>query len=334
MNINGFARLRNARSFIISITAILCVFLSPGIVSAQQGSTGSKTTNMAIATASLGGTYYIVGAGIADMLTKNLNGIKVSAIISQGSVGNPKMVDTSEAQLGITNYLSGYKALKGDAPYGKPMKIAGIMPLQFSILHLVTLDKNKDIQSLSDLKGKRIAMGPAGGGGALLFASILPFWGITLEQTHPSYISYSDGSDSLKDGNVQLTIPHGAPPMDAISSLATQAKIRFLSIDDNKIAQITAKYPFYEKAIIPAGTYPGVNQDVSAVGIHDILVINSNVDENTVYQITKAIWENLDQLRKLHPSLKNLTFEGYKDSLVPLHPGAKKFYLEKGIKFE
>jgi len=261
-------------------------------------------------------------------------GMRVSAIISQGSVGNPKMVDSGESQLAITNYLSGYQAVHGEAPYNKPMKLAGIMPLQFSILHLVTLDRNKDITSIANLKGKKIAMGPAGGGGALLFKSILEFWGLDMNDIKASYISYADGSDALKDGNVQMTIPHGAPPMDAITSLASQAKIKIIPIEEDKFAAISKKYPFYEKTVISAGTYQGVDKDVPALGIRDILVVNSNIDENTVYLITKTLYEHLNELQKLHPALKDLSLEGYKDSLVPLHPGAKKFYLEKGIKFD
>jgi TRAP transporter TAXI family solute receptor len=269
------------KSFIL-ITALVAGFcMNPFAASAQQAK--SITQNFALVTASLGGPYYVVGAGVADILTKYMPGMRVSAIISQGSVGNPKMVDSGESQLAITNYLSGYQAVHGEAPYNKPMKLAGIMPLQFSILHLVTLDRNKDITSIANLKGKKIAMGPAGGGGALLFKSILEFWGLDMNDIKASYISYADGSDALKDGNVQMTIPHGAPPMDAITSLASQAKIKIIPIEEDKFAAISKKYPFYEKTVISAGTYQGVDKDVPALGIRDILVVNSNIDENTVY---------------------------------------------------
>ena len=325
-----FGTVKNLKGIVLLMCLVAVLKINPFAVSAQAK---GITQNLALSTASLGGTYYIVGAGIADILTKYIPGMKVSAIISQGSVGNPIMVDSGQTQLGMTNYLSGYQAIRGEAAYGKPMKLTGIMPLQFSILHLVTLEKNKDITSIASLKSKKIAMGPAGGGGALLFKSILPFWGLKIDDVRPSYISYADGSDALKDGNVDMTIPHGAPPMDAITSLATQAKIKIIPIEENKFTEIAAKYPFYEKTAIPGGTYQGIDQDVSALGIRDILIVNSSMDDNTVYQITKTLYEHLNELRVLHPSLKNLGLEGYRDSLVPLHPGAKKFYQEMGIKF-
>lgn len=317
---------------IVSSIVIVAMLLLSGC--GTKGTNEGAVKKLSLSTASIGGAYYIIGAAIANSLTKNAPGLKVAAVISQGSVANPNLVDSGETQLGMTNYESAMKALKGDKPYGKKLKIAGIMPLQFSVLHLVTLSSQKDINSISDLKGKKIAMGPAGGGGALLFQMILPFWGLSINDIKPSYMAYADGADALKDRNVDMTIPHGAPPMDSISSLASEASIKFINIEDDKLAQIKAKYASYDETTIPAGTYKGQDKDVTALGIRDILVVNADMDENTVYLITKTLYEQIENLKKIHPSLKNLTMDGYKDSLVPLHPGAKKFYLEKGIKFD
>ena len=289
---------------------------------------------MSLATASMGGTYYIVGASIAEILDKNLPDISMNGVIAQGSVGNPKLVDNLEADLGMTNYYSGSAAIKGEKPYEKSLNIAGICSLQFSILHFVTFADRDDLNSISDLAGKEIAVGPAGGGGVMAFSKILPFWNLTLDDVIPSYLSYTDGSSALKDGNVDVTMPHGAPPLQAITQLALQKNIKFIEINKEKFNEITKKYPYYENAIIPAGTYNGVNRDISVLGINDILIVNKSIDEDTVYQITKILYENIEKLKKIHPSMKNLTFNGYKDSLVPLHSGAKKFYDEMGIEYK
>ncbi len=313
--------------------SMMALAMQPSTAAAAQAPGGGQR-KMALATASLGGTYYIVGAGIADLLTKNVPGLKVDAIIAQGSVGNPRLVDSGEVQLAITNYTSAIAALKGEKPYNKKMKIAGIMPLQFSILHLMVNGNDKSINSLADIKGKKVAMGPAGGGGALLFMRLLPFWGLSAKDISPSYLSYSDGTDALKDGNVAMNIPHGAYPLEAVTSMTVQQSVKLIPIDDAHLTQVSAKYPDYEKAIIPAGTYPGVDKDVPGIGIRDILVVNSDVDDQTVYAITKTIAENIEKLRVLHPSVKALSMDGYRASLVPLHPGARKYYEEKGIKVQ
>jgi len=316
-------------SWICAGALALTLAWQPATSRAAEATTGTR--KMALATASLGGTYYIIGAGIADVLTKNVGGLKVDAIIAQGSVGNPRLVDSNEAQLAITNYTSALAALRGEAPYKKKLKIAGIMPVQFSILHLMTNGTRKDINTLKDLKGKKVAMGPAGGGGALLFNRLLPFWGLDPKDITPSYLSYSDGSDALKDGNVAMNIPHGAYPLEAVTSMTVQQSVKLIPLEEDKLVQVMAKYPDYEKTIIPGGTYPGIPKDVVAVGIRDILVVNSDVDEKTVYTMTKELYEHLDAIRVLHPSVKDLKMDGYRASLVPLHPGAKRFYDEKKI---
>lgn len=258
----------------------------------------------------------------------------MSAIVSQGSVGNPTLVDSGEADLAITNFYSGSVAYSGGQPYGKKMNIRGIMPLQYSILHLVTFEARKDINTIADLRGKRIAVGPAGGGGVLLFRTLLSFYGMSIDDVKPSYMSYADGTSAIKDGNVDVTMPHGAPPIEAINELASRDKIKFVTISDDVLEMLHAKYPYYERAVIPAGTYKGVDRDVVSVGVRDMLVVNSKVDDDTVYKITKAIYEHLDEVRKVHPSAKTIRFEGYNNELVPLHPGALKFYKENGIKIE
>ncbi len=286
---------------------------------------------MSLATASLGGTYYIVGSGVAEILSKALPTIQVNAVIAQGSVGNPRLVHTKEAELGMTNYFSGMNAVQGNKPFPGKMAIAGICRLQYSIIHLVTFASRTDISTVTDLKGKKIAVGPPGGGGVLLFREILPFWGLKFEDITPSYVSYSDGSEALKDKKVDMNIPHGAPPLEAVSNLTIHSDIKLISMEREKLEAINKKYAYYEGAVIPAGTYKGFNKDTHSAGVQDILVVNSSLDEQEVYQITKAIYDNLAALRKIHPSVKDLTFDNYRHSLVPLHPGALKFYKEKGI---
>jgi TRAP transporter TAXI family solute receptor len=290
-----------------------------------------KPKIMALATASLGGTYYIVGSGLAEIISKALPNLQVNAVIAQGSVGNPKLVNSKEAEFGITNYYSGMNAVQGNKPFQGKLAIAGICKLQYSIIHLTTFANRNDINSVADLKGKRIAVGPAAGGGVLLFKQILPFWGLKFEDITPSYVSYGDGSEALKDKKVDMTIPHGAPPLQAVSSLTVQNDIKLISMEKDKLEAINKKYPYYEDAVIPAGMYKGVNKDTHSAGIQDILVVNSSLGEKEIYQVTKAIYDHLGTLRKIHPSVKNLTFDNYRNSLVPLHPGALKFYKEKGI---
>ena len=275
-----------------------------------------------LVTASLGGTYYIVGSGLAEVLSQNVDGLTVNNVVSQGSTANAIKVGTGESELGITNYYSGLRALEGTEPFDQSYDIMGICTLQYSIIQFNSL-ANQNITKMTDLKGKRVSIGPAGGGGALIFEEILPYWDMNMDDMNVSYMSYADGGEALTDGRIE-----------AISTVAVTNPINIISMDPEVLEKISEDLPYYDAAVIPGGTYAGLDEDITSLGVQDILVCRSDMDEETVYQITKAIYEHLEYLHSIHASLAGMDFEGYKDSLVPLHPGAKRFYEEKGLKLD
>ena len=286
-----------------------------------------------LVSASLGGTYYVVGSGLAELLTNNVEGLTVNNIISQGSTANAIKVGTKESELGITNFYSGMRAVQGFAPYTEKFDIAGICTLQYSIIQFSSLAAS-NVTKMTDLKGKNIAIGPAGGGGALIFEEIIPYWGLAMGDMNISYVSYADGAEAMKDGRIAVNVPHGAPPLEAISTVAVTDSVNIIAMEPEILEKITADLPYYGAATIPAGSYPGIDQDILSLGVQDILVCSPDMDEELVYQITKAIYENLEYLKSVHPSLAIMNFQGYKDSLVPLHPGARRFYEEMGFELD
>ena len=312
-----------------------CMVVALMLLTGFSGGTAfAKKKLLSISSASMGGTYYIIGSGLADILTRYGDNMKVNGVIAQGSVGNPILVDSGETEMGISNYYSSYNAVQGNKPYKKKLNIAAIMPLQSGGLHMVTLAKS-DIGNIKKYRGAKISVGPAGGGGFLILKNALRVAeGIELDDFKPSYLSYSDGVQALIDGNVDVTTPHGAPPLQAIVQLATRHNIKFIQPTDAQFKKFTDKYPFYIKKLIPAGTYKGQDKDVYTFGTRDVLIVNKSLDDGLVYEITKTLYDNMDELRKIHPAAARFTMEGFKNSLIPLHPGAKKFYLEKGIRLE
>ena len=187
---------------------------------------------------------------------------------------------------------------------------------------------------MTDLKGKKVSIGPAGGGGALIFEELLPYWDLSMNDMTVSYMSYADGGEALTDGRIDVNVPHGAPPLEAISTTAVTNPISIISMEPDILEKVTADLPYYDAAVIPGGTYAGLDEDITSLGVQDILVCSADMDEETVYQITKAIYENLEYLHTIHASLEPMDFQGYKDSLVPLHPGARRFYEEMGFELD
>ena len=284
-------------------------------------------------TASLGGTYYIVGSGLAEVINQNVDGITVNNVVSQGSTGNAIKVGTGESELGITNYYAGIRAIDGVAPFEQSYDIMGICSLQYSIIQFNSL-ASSGITKMTDLKGKKVSIGPAGGGGALIFEELLPYWDLSMNDMTVSYMSYADGGEALTDGRIDVNVPHGAPPLEAISTTAVTNPISIISMEPDILEKVTADLPYYDAAVIPGGTYAGLDEDITSLGVQDILVCSADMDEETVYQITKAIYENLEYLHTIHASLEPMDFQGYKDSLVPLHPGARRFYEEMGFELD
>ena len=304
------------------------------LTAAGGGQDGRRTRVYSLATAGLGGTYYIVGAGLGEVLTRDIPHLTVNAIIAGGSTGNPLMLHRNEAELGITNYISGANAIAGVAPFEQRIAIAGIAPLQYSTLHIMVMGNRQDINSLADLRGRRVNLGPAAGGGALFFRELLPFWGLTENDFSFSFLSYTEGTEALRDGRIDANTPNGAAPLETVSSIAALDSVKLISLEADNMRRVRERLPHYDLATIPGGTYRGIDRDVQTGGVQDILVVRADMDEEEVYMITKAIYDSLPELRRVHPSLSNMQFAGYKHSMVPLHPGALRFYRERNIPIE
>ena len=308
---------------------LLAVAMTASFLSCGNG----RRQVVSLATAVLGGTYYIVGAGLAEVLNRALPDLTVNAIIAQGSTGNPVMLHRNEAELGITNYISAANARAGNPPFDTPMDIMGIAPLQFSSLHIMVM-ANSGIYTMEDLRGRWVNLGPAGSGGALFFRELLPFWGLNEDEFNFSFLSFVEGSEALRDGRVDANVPNGAFPLETVSILAAFSDIRLINLETENMNRVLEALPHYSISIIPPGTYRGIDVPVQTGGNQDILVVRGDMDEEVVYQITRAIYEAMDDLRRVHPSLANMTFAGYRHSVVPLHPGALRFYMERGIPLE
>jgi TRAP transporter TAXI family solute receptor len=317
-----FSMNRRTFNFFVGFSFILLILLA-GSASAQQ--------QMTVATASLGGAFYPVGTGIAEVVSKYVPGIKMTAEVTGGSTENPRLVGTGQSDLGICNANHAYQAHRGEPPFARKFDIAVIGALHGSVLHMVTLEKT-GVKTVPDLKGKKIAAGPAGGGSVPMLKAVLSVYSeVKFEDLKPSYISYSDGITALKDGNVQAAMIGAGVPAAAVMELGVGEKIRFVEISEAKMAEISKKYPYYSRAIIPAATYK-TDKDVLVMGVRNLLVVGSKMNEKTAYEITKAIYTHLNELATYHASVKDVTLKDAVDVAgVPFHPGALKFFKEKGL---
>lgn len=298
----------------------------------EEPTTGNKPKILAIGTAGMGGTYYPVGVGLGNIIEKYIPDVSVSVELTGGTMENPPLVAQDELELAIANEHLALFALEGRAPFDnlKSNNVAALAGgLNKGILHYATM-ANSGIETPEDLKGKRIAVGPQGNGSIPVIQDVLAFYGIEWNEITPTYLNYSEGMQALIDGTVDCAIAQAGLPTPAIVELAAgNHDYKILNFPNRD--KLLEEYPYYVPADIPAGTYDGQDEDLEVIATQNMFIVNSNLDEELVYEITKALFEHIDELYAAHASAECLTLEVAPKTVVPLHPGAARYYMEQGV---
>jgi len=280
----------------------------------------------------MGGAYYPVGVGLSEIFLKAIPEVETRVEVTGGTVENPGLVDLGDSDIGLANKDMAYFAYTGQAPFESEHKnlrglFNGFAP---GVVHYAVLESS-GIQNLADLKGKRIAVGPQGNSTSLFLEKVLNTLGYTWDDITPSYLSFSEGMQALADGKVDMAIASAGPPVSAVQELAATGKeFRLLNFDDDFRAKFLEAYPYYIEYIIPKETY-NLPEDVTTVATQNMVMINANLDEELVYKMTKAIFENLDSLKSAAPAAADITLENAPKTDIPLHPGAERYYKEAGV---
>jgi TRAP transporter TAXI family solute receptor len=307
---------------VIGILALAALLTMPATGQAERG-------RITIGTASIGGAYYPVGTGVASIINKYVPTVDVRVEVTGGSVENPRLVGGGETDLGIANTSTAYFAFKGMKPYPKKLPVRALAYMYPSTLHMVTRS-GSGIKTLTDLKGKRVAVGPAGGGTISLLRRLFSVVGMSAKDIKPSYISYKDGSLALQDGNVDASILLAGAPTSAVLELGVRTKIQFIQLDEGTLKKFRKEFPYYVRVVIPKSYYktPG---DVVAVGAGNVLIVNKDMNETLAYKITAALYDHVDEFRKVHPATKVVNLKAAPNTVIPLHSGAIRYYQEKGV---
>ena len=309
-------------NFFKSIGAAVILILSLIInqVSAEE---------LRIGTASQGGAFYPVGQAISTLVNKHAKGLEMVPVVTGGSVQNPKLVNKKEVDIAITNNNLAVLANKGAAMYKKSgkMSLRAIGALHFSVLHMMTLN-NSSINTINDLKGKRIAIGPAGGGTIPFTKQVLGLHGLTIKDIKPVFLSYADGFSQLADGNVDAAFALSGYPAGAVVQAQVNKKLKFIKLASGKMEQGLKKYKNYNKVVIPKSAYK-TNEDGVVFGVNNMLVTDWGMDAVKVYKITKAIYGNMDEFRKINAYAKQINVKNSLKLRIPLHAGAAKYFNEK-----
>lgn len=323
-------KFRNRSLVLLAVAAMMLAVLVSGCGggdSEDQTNADKKFIN--IATGGTAGVYYPLGGAIADVLSKNLPGVSANAQTTGASVANTNMLVEGSVQLAFIQNDIAYYADNGTEMF-QDKKVEGLRALASiypETVQIVTLEKN-GINSIADLKGKKVAVGASGSSVVGNSAQVLEAYGLTFDDIDAKYLSFAEAASGLKDGNIDAAFLSAGFPTAAIQDIAAQHKVKVLSIDEDKVKELVEKYPYYTKITIPKDVY-GQAEDAVSVSVMAMLVTTDKMSEQDAYDITKAIFTNLDKIKAAHNVGKYITLESAQDGIsIPLHPGAEKYFNE------
>lgn len=298
-----------------------------------------------LTTATTGGTYYPVGVALATLIKVKLQAkdkISMAAINSAGSGENVKLLRENQAQFAILQGLFGQWAWTGTGGVkadGPQKNLRSISMLWQNVEHFVLASKHAKTGTIDDLvgmKGARFAIGKKASGTEGSGRAILSNLGVDPDkQFELVYLGYGPSSDAMQNGNIDgMNVPGGVPVGALTQAFATlKDNIRVLDFTDAQIAKVNGEGELWTREVIKAGTYPNQTKPINTIAQPNFLAVRADIDEDAVYKITKTIYENLAFLQNIHKATKDMALEKAIAGLpMPLHPGALKFYKEKGLK--
>jgi TRAP transporter TAXI family solute receptor len=312
------------------------LLVAAGVVLSGAG-IAAEQINLSIATGGTGGVYYPLGGGMANVLSKFVPGIQATAEVTGGSVANLQLIGTGKPYIALSMTDAAQDALKGvDKFKGKPVPVRTLMILYPNRMHVVTVE-GTGINRIEDLKGKRVSTGSPGSATEVMAFRVIEAAGLDKDRDmRRERLGAAESVNAIKDKKIDAFFWVGGLPTAAVTDLAATPGVKIKLIDHaNLAAAMNKKYGnLYVEDVIPKSTYPGMTADNKQVTVMNILVANENLSEQTAYNIVKAIFDHRKDLIAVHKEAENFKLENQKTASSPLpwHPGALKYFKERGVK--
>lgn len=305
---------------------ILALVMSLSLVACGGGS----SAKLRFVTGGESGTYYAFGSVIAQHATNNA-GINVVGLVGNGSQANIEELQAGNADLAFCQSDVMAYAYEGTNIFDAKVDcFSTVAALYTEQVQIVTV--NPSIKTVADLKGKNVSIGAAGSGVFFNAVDILGAYGLDVEKDiNPTYQSFGDSADALKDGKIDAAFIVAGAPTTAITDLATTKAVSLVSLDDEHIDKLLASSPYYTKCTIPADVY-GLDADTTTVGVGAVILARDDVSEDAIYALCADIFDNAADLVSSHAKYGELSLE-YAASItsVPYHAGAVKYFAEHNM---
>ena len=306
--------------------------LAAGLVAAA-----AQAQNLSIATGGTGGVYYPLGGGMAAVLSKYVQGMQATAEVTGGSVANLQLIGTGKPYIALTMADATLDAYAGKDKFtGKPVPVRTLMVMYPNRMHVVTIE-GTGITKMADLKGKRVSTGSGGSATEVMAFRVIEAAGLDKDKDMKrERLGVAESGNALKDRKIDAFFWVGGLPTAAVSDLAHSPGVKVKLVDHaDLVDKMNKKYGnLYVQDRIPKETYRGMDADNRQATVMNLLVAHQNMDEKTAYNIVKAVFDHRDELIRVHKEAENIKLENQKTeaSSIPWHPGAIKFFAEKGIR--
>lgn len=297
---------------------------------AVLGVGGAAANELKFMTGPQGGFWVPLGGAMKDMWEKNIKGTSVQALPGAG-VANARAIEEAKADIGLGNSISTVDALAGVAPFNKPHKnVCNLANLYPQYMHVVAL-ADSGINTVADMKGKSLISLPRGNTSEASTAHILQVYGLKYSDLKVNFVSISDGVTQMQDGHGQAWMLAISIPAGGVMDLASGRDIKLLEIEE-KFGELKKINSGYQLNTIPAGTYPKQTKDVKVAGFDAHVIVSCKLPEDVVYGMAKTLSENVATLASVGKAMASMTPQSMSTDIgVPFHPGAARFYKEKGI---
>ena len=310
----------------LAFTAVL----AGGTAEAQQ-----KT--IAIGTGGTGGVYYPLGGAIANVLSKHLPGVQATAEVTGGSVDNLKLIGSGQSEIGFSMADAALDALKGEDKFkGGKVPLQTLMVLYPNRMHVVTVD-GTGIDKMSDLKGKRVSTGSPGGATEVMAFRVIEAAGLDRDKDMKrERLGVAESVNAIKDRKIDAFFWVGGIPTAAVTDLAASPGVKMKLLDHGDLVEkMNAKYgKLYSAGTIAPGAYPNTDKPNQIVDVWNILVTGDRMTDDAAYSIVKTLVEKKAELVAVHKEAESFSLENQvqERSPIPFHPGALKYFKEKGVK--
>ena len=293
---------------------------------------GYAADNLVLATGGTAGTYYPFGGALAKIWNSKIKDMNVTAQTSGASGENVRLINKKEVELALVQSDTLDFAFNATEAFKEPLKGMSTIAVLYPEIIQVVVAAAGPIKSIADLKGKKVGVGAPGSGTEANFRQLLDAYGLKKEDVNAQFLSFSESAEAYKDKHIDAFIVTAGIPNAGIMDVSTQNEIRILDIPADVAAKLTQKYPFLAAVKVPANTYRGQTAEVSTVAVNAVLIAGNSLSEAMVYNLTKALFENQAELASAHAKGKELNLQyAVKGVSIPFHPGAVKYYKEKGM---